>query len=81
MTYPFKKRSFWIVLSTSLLIIFLFPPVFIARNVTWWDFFFTMRGFFLTGRPINVGTLIFEIMILFLLNYLGHLIFSKSKTK
>ncbi len=71
MKYPFQKKSFWIILTVSFLTIFLFPPFIIYRSgVVWWEFF-------TFNYPIDERILIFEMIIAFLLNYLGHLIFSK----
>jgi hypothetical protein len=78
MKYPFGKKSFWIIFIASYLIIFLFPPSVDHWNgVTQWGFFSDI----LYAHPIEVRMLIFEMIIAFLLNYLGHLIFSKPGTK
>lgn len=82
MKYPFQKKSFWIILTGSLLIIFLFTPTIGLRptpssrfplvEISDWTFLFKIQPH-TVFRPI----IIFEIVVAFLLNYLGHLIFSK----
>lgn len=75
MKYPFQKKSFWIILTGSFLIIFLFPPFIYYPGTIIGPYFFISWG------PIDVRIFIFEMVVAFLLNYLGHLVFSKTETK
>lgn len=81
MKYPFQKKSFWIILVVSFLIIFLYPPYYIPvtsfKHYRFWGFFWDISY----NESIHLRMLIFEMVIAFLLNYLGHLIFSKPGTK
>jgi hypothetical protein len=81
MKYPFQKKSFWIILIISYLIIVIFPP---SVDLSWHGSGLTLWQFFSDipyDHPIEVRVLIFEMIIAFLLNYLGHLIFSKPEKK
>jgi len=77
--YPFLKKSFWIILVALYLIIFLFPPSIessgLGSGQMEWIFYFDIPAYY----PLDIRTLIFEMIIAFLLNYLGHLIFSKPE--
>ena len=73
MKYPFQKKSFWIIFVILFLMIFLFPPIITQGGYTNWRMLFDIESY----EPIEVRMLIFEMIIAFLLNYLGHLIFSK----
>jgi len=89
MKYPFQKKSFWIILVGFLSIIFLFPPTIGVRSVpseipalryvdiSDWEFLFNLRPY----TTIRLTFLIFEIVLAFLLTYLGYLIFSKPEKK
>jgi hypothetical protein len=85
MKYSFQKKSFWIILAGSFLIIFLFPPVIGVKykpgygilDSSDWESLFSIGP----RQTIRSTILIFEIVLAFLLNYLGHLIFSKPGTK
>jgi hypothetical protein len=62
MTYPFQKKSFWIILVGSFSIIFLFPPL-ITNPITGYS----------EWRTSEVRFWILTLILAFLLNYLGHL--------
>ena len=71
---PFRKKSFWIILISLFLIIILFPPFHSVDNHGW-KFVFNFR----VNETIWLRRLSFEIMIAFLLNYMGHLIFRNTR--
>jgi hypothetical protein len=81
MKYPFQKKSFWIILVASFVVIFFIPPYYIPihsfKGYRFWDFFWNISY----NDSIHLRMLIFEMVVAFLLNYLGHLIFSKPETK
>ena len=87
MKYPFQKKSFWIILVVSFSIIFLFPPIIGFKSIRTpsgcvdfipisdWKLLFAIEP----NTTIRLTILIFEIVLVFLINYLGHLIFSKPE--
>jgi hypothetical protein len=77
MKYPFQKKSFWIIFAILFLIIFLFPPIRSESGYTEWRMLFDIQSY----EPTEMRMLIFELIIAFLLNYLGHLIFAKPGLK
>jgi thiosulfate reductase cytochrome b subunit len=68
MKNPIQKKSFWIIWAASCLIIFLFPPL-ITNPI----------GGYTEWETSEVGFWIFILILALILNYLGHLIFLKSK--
>ncbi|PIV21214.1 MAG: hypothetical protein COS40_08550 [Deltaproteobacteria bacterium CG03_land_8_20_14_0_80_45_14] len=77
MKYPFQKKSFWIIFTILFLMIFLFPPIINRDGYTEWRGVFDIQSY----EPTEVRMLTFEMIISFLLNYLGHLIFLKPEKK
>jgi hypothetical protein len=90
MKYPFKKASFWIILIISCLISFFNPP---RITPEWYqraqyrisklypsDELWPTDPYY-SHFPIDWKRIISFIVIIFLLDYFGHLIFLKLRTK
>ena len=70
---PFKRKSFWIILGGLFLVILLFPPFYHAFvGGGGWKIFNDIESW----QNINLTKLSLMIIV-FSLNYLGHLFFRK----